>query len=355
MKMQFTTFNCFLLFALAISCSGSNSSGNDPDQPEKTVVCFIYHRFEDNRYPSTNVSQKDFESHLRYLNDHGFQVLNLSEALNYLNSGTPAQRTAVITVDDGYRSFYENGLPLLRRYKMPATLFINTGSVGSGDYMSWDQLQEVHEAKIEIGNHTHTHLKFLDMPEPARYKMFEEEIQRCQRIIKSKLGLTPSVFAYPYGEFDEGMKKVVEKMGFACAAAQYSGVMYVQTDRFRIPRFPMAEYYSDPERFAEKAMMLPLRITTESPQSTLFSHTQPNPQLTLTFDSDDLVVEQLQCFVQGGECEMSITRSENQVTVKMKSVLALSSQRRTLYTVTVPDKRGRWHWYSHLWINTEVR
>lgn len=122
---------------------------------DKEVVCFIYHRFGDSRYPSTNVRTADFETHLKYLIDNDFQLLTFSEAIDYIHSNAPARRTAVITIDDGFKSFYVNALPLLKKFNVKATLFINTETVG-GDYMTWDELRDVVKHNIEIGNHTHT-------------------------------------------------------------------------------------------------------------------------------------------------------------------------------------------------------
>jgi peptidoglycan/xylan/chitin deacetylase (PgdA/CDA1 family) len=345
----------FYLLTFVFLFSGEDPVDQYSSKDQKTVVCFIYHRFDDSRYPSTNTSAKDFESHLRYLAENHFQVLSLSEAFHYLRSDEPAQRTAVITIDDGFRSFYENGLPLLKHYHMPATLFINTGTVGAGDYMSWQQLKEAMHAHIEIGNHTETHPYFLNQPSSTRYAMLEKEIKDSQNRTRKNLDVTPAVFAYPYGEFDEGMKSVVKKAGFVGAAAQFSGVIYEATDRFEIPRFPVAGTFSDPANFTEKAMMKPLKITRQSPENTLLSAGDLRPKLTLSFFADDLQIDQLQCFIQGGDCEKEITANGKEVTVTLRSSSDISSRRRTLYTVTVPDKAGAWHWYSHLWINNHQK
>jgi peptidoglycan/xylan/chitin deacetylase (PgdA/CDA1 family) len=52
-----------------------------------------------------------------------------------------------------------------KKYDIPATLFINTKTVGGGDYMTWGELKDVVKHDIEIGNHTHSHAYFLNLPE----------------------------------------------------------------------------------------------------------------------------------------------------------------------------------------------
>jgi len=346
---------CILFFLATLLTVGlhGNSANSKTHQNKKEVVCFVYHRFGDSRYPSTNVSIADFESHLQYLVENGYQLLTFSEAISYLQSSAPQKKTAVITIDDGYNSFYRNGLPLLKKFNVPATLFINTETIG-GDYMTWDELNDVVKSDIEIGNHTHSHKYFLDLPESSRYNIFKDEIELSQSIIKKKLKTEPKVFTFPYGEFDVKMKNIVKQSGFIAAATQNSGVLSEGSDLFQCPRFPMSEAYSSKEQFIEKARMHAAQILDRNPEDFIVKNENP-PVLTLTLAAGDLNLEQLQCFVQGGECDVQILEmKDNNTTLRLCARKPLS-RRRTLYTLTIPDKNGRWHWFSHLWINPEVQ
>ncbi|MBL7857601.1 MAG: polysaccharide deacetylase family protein [Cyclobacteriaceae bacterium] len=335
------------LFESSLTLIGQN--------PDHEVVCFIYHRFGDSRYPITNVTLNDFEAHLQYLKKNNIQVLSLSDAIQYMKSSEAHKKTVVLTIDDGYKSFYEKGFPLLKKYNYPATLFINTETVGAADFMSWDQLEEVKKSAIEIGNHTHSHRYFLNEPVSTRYKIFEDEILLSQSIIQEKLKISPALFSFPYGEFDEKMKEIVKKAGFQLATAQKSGVWHEQTDHFEIPRFPMAEDYSAIKKFIEKVSMKPLKVSSQSPQNNIITPAEKQPKLTLTFEIANLQIDKMQCFAQGGGCNLKIIGQEkNMVTIEVHSSTSISSRRRTLYTVTVPDKNGSWHWISHLWINPSV-
>jgi len=321
---------------------------------EKEVVSFVYHRFDDDRFPSTNIAAADFEAHLQWLKTHQYQVLSLSDAIDYMKSNSTVRRTAVITIDDGYKSFYQNGLPLLIKYNLPATLFINTETVGGGDYMNWKELKEASEKNIEIGNHTHSHAYFLSQPATARYTNFVNELEGSQKQIEESMQIKPRVFAYPYGEFDEEMKMIVKAVGFKGAAAQNSGVINTNTDLFQLPRFPMSESYA--KMFEEKALTRSLKVISQSPNNAMIPRGTNRPQLKLTFDPRSLNVDQVQCFVQGGTCEMKvIEKSLNEMTITLRSTGSIMGRRRTLYTLTVPDSAGNWHWFSHLWINPSVK
>jgi peptidoglycan/xylan/chitin deacetylase (PgdA/CDA1 family) len=345
-------FHISLVLILVLSCSGKPDSHDAVEAAgdnNKEVVCFIYHRFNDSRYPSTNTTVKDFEAHLAYLKKNDFQILTFSEAIKYLQSDKPDRKTAVITIDDAYKTFYEHGLPLLKKYNMPATLFINTKTVSGGDYMTWTQLQEAMKNRVEIGNHTHSHDFFLNQPVATRYKTFKDEIELSQSIIEEKLDVKPVVFSYPYGEFDLKMKDIVKQAGFIAAAAQNSGVMYSGGDLFECPRFPMSESYAAKAKFIEKASMKALRVEGRSPEDYIMTKGN-QPLLTLTFNGEGLRLNQLQCFVQGGECELKVV-DKQKVMITVQAAKPITKKRRTLYTITVPDKQGVWYWYSHLWIN----
>lgn len=351
-----------MLSFLACGCTSRSSGPPQPGKDEKgkpgpvykEVVCFVYHRFGDSRFPSTNTSVEGFEAHLAWLARHQYQVLGLSEAIEYLHNDAPVKNTAVITIDDGYKSFYKNGLPLLIQYNFPATLFINTKTVGAGDYMDWQELRKASQQNIEIGNHTHTHDHFLNKIPEARYRDFENDTRTAQRLIEKALGLTPQVLAYPYGEFDHKMKTIVASLGFAGAAAQNSGVMNNTDDPYQIPRFPMSGHYAN--TFEEKASMHALKVIRKSPDENGVPPGTNRPLLRLTIDARGLLTDRLQCFSQSGDCEVRVVdNTTNRYSLTVQPTLGVAHRRRTLITLTAPDSAGNWHWFSHLWVNTLVK
>jgi peptidoglycan/xylan/chitin deacetylase (PgdA/CDA1 family) len=345
-----------LFFILILSCSAQEQkkNKNGKNEPARQAVCFVYHRFGDARYPATNTKVSDFESHLIYLTSQHYTVLSFSQAIDYLRSDGQSKKVAVITIDDGYKSFFKNGLPLLKKYNLPATLFINTKTVGGGDYMTWSDLEVAMKNKIEIGNHTHTHNYFLNEPVSTRYETFKDEIELSQSIILKHLHVTAEVFSYPYGEFDTKMKSIVKEAGFKAAAAQNSGVIHSLGDLYQCPRFPMSESYSSKNKFIDKALMNALSIKKEGPDNFILPKSK-RPSLTLTFARQDLKLEQMQCFVQGGTCTLKIQeKTDETVTVTLQADKKIASRRRTLYTLTIPDAKGNWYWHSHLWINEKI-
>ncbi|MEJ2520623.1 MAG: polysaccharide deacetylase family protein, partial [Desulfuromonadales bacterium] len=124
---------------------------------------FVYHRFNDARFPSTNISSEDFRTHLELLHANDFTVLTLGEVMSRLDSGRSLPpRCAVITVDDAYQTFLTDGWPLLQRFGFPATLFVSTDTVGGTDYLDWQELRQLRRQGVEIGNHSASHAYLLD-------------------------------------------------------------------------------------------------------------------------------------------------------------------------------------------------
>ncbi len=361
MKMRRTQLLLVLLLVLNACDSSSGNSGNQNPEtsrtvnqinPEKKINCFIYHRFGDSRYPSTNISLDNFRDHLNYLKEADFEVLTFSEAIRYLKNDDPRKNVAVLTIDDAFESFYKNGLTLLEEYGFPATLFVNTKTVGGSSYMDWGELKDATQRGIEIGNHTHSHDFILNIDPESRYEHFESEIKKCQNLIMENLGIEPKVFAYPYGEFDERMKVIVEEAGFIAAAAQNSGVINYATDLMACPRFPMATGFDDISGFRLKANAHSLDMKG-SPEDHLVK--SDKPRLTLSIEKGNLRIDEMQCFIQGSDCDFTTAKEpDGKFEIRVIPKSSISGRRRTLYTLTVQDQSNQWYWYSFLWINPTV-
>jgi len=117
----------------------------------------MYHRFNEPKYPSTNVQMDIFKEQIK--------IIESSNAIfidpNNLDKEIPAihkTKSILLTIDDGFSSFYKNAWPYLKNKKIPFILFISTREIGKNGYMTWDQIREVQNSKIGIiGNHSHTH------------------------------------------------------------------------------------------------------------------------------------------------------------------------------------------------------
>jgi len=312
------------------------------------VPVFVYHRFGDDRYPSTNISLGTFREHLKYLTQKGYRAISLSELDSLLRSGDLQEKVCVITIDDGYRSV-ERGVEILDEFGFTATVFVNTETVGAGDYLDWNQLQSFLDRGFEIGNHTHSHPFLLNFPDDERLKKLEIELESSQKIFRQQLNYVPVVFAYPYGEGSKEMARYLKIQGFSMACAQNSGVFNETSDRFLIPRFPINEFYGTMDKFRERLSMHGLRFTYVSEYGNEYQQNPPKLILKLQNRSLDLEPSQMQLFVGGRKEDISIDGAN----ITLQSSRPLRS-RRILYTVTGRDSRGQWYWFSHPWFDPSI-
>ena len=98
----------------------------------------MYHRFEENKYPSTNIKINDFKTHLKIIEENNIKFINPKDFENELKNNK-MQRKILLTIDDGFLSFYENAWPILKTKKIPFILFVSTREIGAFNYMTWDK------------------------------------------------------------------------------------------------------------------------------------------------------------------------------------------------------------------------
>ena len=122
----------------------------------------MYHRFDENKYPSTNIKIEDFKTHINLIKSAGINFISHIEFKESINKNN-LDKQILLTVDDSFTSFYENAWPILKKDKIPFILFVNTESVGTGGYMTWEQIKEIASYKfVHIGNHSHSHDYLVD-------------------------------------------------------------------------------------------------------------------------------------------------------------------------------------------------
>ena len=169
---------------------------------------FVLHRINDPKHAYTNTSSKELNKYITHLKNHGYKIVKLSTLANLIKNNQNTDKVTVFCIDDSYKSFYKNGLPVFKKHKVPFTLFVYVKATDEkwGDFMNWEEVKEV--AKYgELGMHSFSH--------PHLPKLTNEEIindtKKANEIFKKQMGFVPKMYAYPYGEYDERVKKVINK------------------------------------------------------------------------------------------------------------------------------------------------
>ena len=218
----------------------------------------IYHRFGDDRFPSTNVTIEQFESHISFFVEQDYEFVDLKTLIANPSSDKPS---ISITVDDAFLSFYDNAMPIIEKYQIPVTLFVSTEPVGGNDYMTWDQIREVASKGVDIQNHAHTHDRF---PQLSLLEI-ENEIDLSQSLFEKHLGFRPHLFAYPYGETTAEATQIIAK-NFEAAFGQHSGA-FTKNNQFYIPRYSLNESYSGLGRIKDISRSIPFTNMNIKPEA----------------------------------------------------------------------------------------
>ena len=153
----------------------------------------MYHRFEENKYPSTNIRNEIFVKHLKEINNLEIEFLTFAEFENVINSKIN-KNYLLLTIDDAFESFYVNAWPILKNKKIPFILFVSTREVGKNGYMTWSQIKELEESDLAtIGNHRHSHDYLIDWND----EKIISDLKTSIGIFKKKIGYSPKIFSYP--------------------------------------------------------------------------------------------------------------------------------------------------------------
>ena len=198
------------------------------------IISIMYHRFDEKKYPSTNIEIEIFKKQLEIIEEMKIKFVHPKDFFKEL-SQNKKQRKILLTIADGLLSFYKNAWPILKEKKIPFILFVNTREVGAYNYMNWSQILEISRSELaEIGNHSHSHEYLVDEKPEIILKDIEKSIKILRKTWKKF-----EIFSYPFGEYSLEFKNIVQKLGFEYAFGQHSGVIDETKDLWGLPRFPI--------------------------------------------------------------------------------------------------------------------
>ena len=256
------------------------------------IITIMYHRFEENKYPSTNIKMVDFVKHLEMIKKNEIKFINPSNFEDELKNNKK-QRKVLITIDDGYESFYKNAWPILKKSQIPFILFVSTREVGKKGYMSWEDIRELDKFDfVEIGNHSHSHDYLIDFTNFDIKNDLKESIS----IFKKQLGKNSIFFSYPFGEYSTALKDIVIDLGFKYAFGQHSGVVDHTKNFFEMPRFPINEKYGETKRFKTILKTLPFPFKSIKPENRYISEKNNPPRVNIEFYQNIKNLKNINCF-----------------------------------------------------------
>lgn len=229
-----------------------------------TATILLYHRFGDDRYPTTSVSMEKFESQMKYLKEEGYRVIRLSELVELLKKGEKIpERTVVITIDDGYRSTYK-AYRVLRKFNFPFTVFLYMEAVGRyPDFLTMEELEELkNSGLVEFENHSYSHKPFGLIKSTGE---FLKDLHKSEKRFQELFGVKPRFYALPFGYYNKEILEILRERGYEAVFTQDPGNVDHTTDLYRIPRQAIVGSWSEMNNFKKKLNREVLPIETFIP------------------------------------------------------------------------------------------
>ncbi len=212
-----------------------------PRLATKTPI-LTYHDFIERRDSGAlwfDCTTTEFEDQIRWLRARGARFVSLDQIYDYLKKGTSLPRHAVaLTFADGYQGFYDCAWPVLRREKIPATMFVHTGFIGNQSgrpKMPWAELRELQGSGfVTIASQTVTHPS--DLRTLSRDQL-NWEMKSSRETLESGLGVKQRFLAYPNGKWDARCASAAHAAGYEMAFTEELRPVESAKSLWSVPRY----------------------------------------------------------------------------------------------------------------------
>tara|TARA_B110000238_G_scaffold132829_1_gene143180 strand:+ start:483 stop:1544 length:1062 start_codon:yes stop_codon:yes gene_type:complete len=329
----------FIIIILSTNSSKAEDNNIKYYSKDMGILSLMYHRFDEDKYPSTNIKMSVFKDQIKIIRDLNYNFYDPGE-LEKNFTLDKKEKKILITIDDAFSSFYDVAWPYLKAEKVPFILFVSTEAIGKNGYMTWKQIKELEkEPNVYIGNHSHSHKYLVDFKKAA----FIKDINTANKIFIKNIGYNPIFFSYPFGEYSQFIKEYISK-NFKFSFGQHSGVIDVNKNQYEIPRFPINEKYGDLKRFKFLINLQPLMFKRLSPSEKYITKDNNPPKFYVEFFKEQKNFRNVSCFSdEGNKWEKSnIYFNDNILNIKFREKFIF---RRGRINCSLNDN-GIWRWFG---------
>jgi len=245
MKKSFLTFILLIFFLMGLPSTRGESSEKEANSSEIRIPILLYHRFGPSAADGMTVATTVFEAQLKYLIENGYTVIPLRQLIDYRlgKRQTIPSHSLVITADDGHESVYTDMFPLLRKYRLPMTLFLYPSAISNASYaMTWGQLRELKASGlVDFQSHTFWHPNFKKdrvRLKPVEYENFVEmQLRKSKEKLEKELDTKVDMLAWPFGIYDDELIRKAAQAGYVATFTMERHHTNISDNGMALPRY----------------------------------------------------------------------------------------------------------------------
>lgn len=182
-----------------------------------------------------NVSVEAFDDQMHQLKAYGYNTITFNDLYNHYMNGSPlAQNPVIITFDDGYKSNYTIGYPILKKFGLKACIFVITDVIGHGNYLNEEQLREMASSGvIDVQSHSASHEYYLYADSKDD---IADELSKSKTRIETITGKDVNVFCYTCGKYSQRLVNELINQKYVFSVTTKYGIASKKANPFLLPR-----------------------------------------------------------------------------------------------------------------------
>lgn len=227
-----------------------------PDMENYNGVMVINYHKVDNLHMSLSVKVSDFEQHMKWLKEKGYNSITPEQLYDFIENGAELPPNPIlITFDDGYEDNYTNAYPIMKKYGFVGTIFVVTGFLDKyKNYLTWAQALELTKNGFNIESHTVNHQSMTELSD----EQLRNELVNSRKMIQDNLGKESFFMAYPTGTYNLHIAQLVKDAGYKGAfTIKYDNVSR-ETNVYAIERVPVFHTEKTNKDFLERINYVPI-------------------------------------------------------------------------------------------------
>lgn len=248
--LKFITIFSTTILLFSSVCVYYNVKANKIQKIQVPII--MYHSVLKSKSGKYIVHPETFENDLKYIKDHGYTTITMTDLINYVYFNTELpEKPIIITFDDGHYNNLTYVLPLLEQYDMVAVISVvgeytdryskSNEANPNYSYLRWCDINDLIKTnRIEFQNHTYNMhsmsanrngcMKKKNESLEIYQKNLSDDIIKLQNEFKENTGYIPNTFTYPFGAVSTASFDIIKELGFKASLSCEEGINIISND-----------------------------------------------------------------------------------------------------------------------------